>query len=997
MMPVLGPLPSIRMDEPAYLALLATLPILCVWSIRSIAGLGLARASTALVLRAGAVALFVLALAGLHTVRTTDDQTVVFVMDRSESVPPAAQQRAVEFLRAATKTMRPGKDRLAIVTFGGSAEAAQLPAPQLLLDRLAPTARPDQSNLGAALRLASALLPPDAARRLVLLSDGNENAGDATAESEALRSANIPLDAVPLSYRHDREVVFERLWTPSSARGDDTINLQFTLRSTHAARGRIRVFHNDQPLQLDGGRDGAFDVSLAPGSNRLSLPVPLQAAGVHRFRAEFLPDDAGDDEIAANNEARSFTVVAGREHVLAIAGEGSGPRSDEPRSLDLITAALQRDGIEVTRATASEAPADATALLAYSCVLLNNVAAPELGERRLAALASYVRDLGGGLVVIGGDQSFSVGGYARTPLEEILPVETDRARLQLLSLSMVIVLDRSGSMSGDKMSLARQGAVGAVQLLSRLDRVGVIAFDSMSEWIVPLDFCVDRQKIQARINQIGDRGGTDMYPALHDAFVTLQGSRTNLRHIVLLSDGVSEPGDFDGLADRMASAGITLSTIAVGADADHALLRKLAEKTGGRAYSADGAGAVPQIFVRETIQATRSGIHEQPFTPALASGVLSDVVAGLRGDTLPPLGGHVVSIAKAGAQAPIVRPTKDGADPILAVWQPGLGRTAAFTSGMWTGWGGDWAQWSGFSKFWSQTVRWASRPVASTAYAMNISVDGDLATVTVEAHEEHGAISGATSVDAQVIHPSFEQSGLTLRRTAPHRFSGSFPLRERGSYIARAAVRTAAGATEIVHAGISQSYPAELRELRSNDVRLTELGRRTGGRTMRLEQADSVFEASAIRPVLSRRPLWESLVLAGLLLFLADVAVRRVAISLLAMVRSWLGGASVPPGSRAPEVLAALRGTREQLRKRDAATAGPTAGASPAAAVENFLSRTRSRRPMDPQILSEHGHADKATGQPAEVRPEVPEPGADPTSRLLEAKRRLRRPPPSSG
>lgn len=985
----LSGLSFLRFESPHYLALLALIPLFLALSLRSLAGLGRVRGGLAVGLRCAVVALLVLALAGLQAVDQTDDQTVAFVLDASSSVPREAQRRGFEFVRDACQSMRAGKDRVAYIVFAGAPSVEQPSGPALAVDRVGSAPRPDGTDIAAGLRIATAILPPDTARRLVLLSDGNENAGDAVLEAQQLRASATPVDVVPLTYVREHEVVFERLSGPGTARVDETITLNALLRTTQRVRGSVRVYQNDELVQF--GSRAAQPVQLEDGPNRLSIPVPLREPGVHRFRAVFEPDRATDDGIVQNNEAHAFTVVGGRERVLIVADTENAERPDERESALLLAAALEREGIPTVVQPLGATPLDSPLLMAYSCVVLNNVSAIRLGPDEQAALAAYVRDLGGGLVVLGGDQAFSVGGYFGTPLEAVLPVETDRRKLVTLSLAMVIVLDRSGSMAGEKLDLAKGAATGAVRLLSRLDKLGVVVFDSASEWAIPLGPCENRAVVESRLAQVGVGGGTDMYPALEQAAVALQSSNANLRHVILLTDGQSAPGDFEGIAQRFASASITLSAIAVGSDADRNLLHRLADRTGGRMYVTESAKPLPQIFARETMLAGRSGLFEKAFAPVQQTALPSPVVGGFEQADWPRLAGHVITAAKPLAQVPLVRAADGHADPILAHWHVGLGRTVAFTSGMWPRWGADWVAWPGFSKLWSQVIRWASRSANSIAFDARISVDGDRATVTLEAAPEVNTSSGAVRLEGRVLDPSLQSHALTLDQTGPNRFEGSFVLREHGNYIVRVAFASGLGTKAVsglVQAGISHSYSQEWRDLRSNEARLVEIARCTHGRVLNPQHPAAVFEPWSIRPVQSRRLLWEDLVRTALLLFVADVAVRRLALS---PRRAWTGmrgfvadlaGKSAAPSA---ETFAALQDARARIReqsksKEDSAIDGPSASELCRSSDVDVSHGIDDGRPFD---AASPGHVPRPTAAP-------PDDPTDYLKRLRRAKRRAR-------
>ncbi|MFO0836914.1 MAG: VWA domain-containing protein [Phycisphaerae bacterium] len=1003
-MELLSPTHLLRVTHPEYLALLAVVPLVILVARRSLAGLGPIRQPLAVALRCGVIALLALALAGPERVRVTDDQTAVFVLDHSASVPRDQQQAAFNFVKRAAREIRPGKDRVALMTFDGAPTVEQLASDGLRVDRLGAGSKPYQTNLAGALRMAMALFPPDTARRVVLLSDGNENIGQALEDADAYAAAGVPIDVTPLRYEHQKEMLIERLTAPASAKLDETVNLGLIIRSQSPASARVLLYQNDQLVDLDpSSAQAGYPVTLDAGHNRFTIPVPLRQPGAHRFRAVLEPERAADDAVAANNEGRAFTIVGSAERVLILTEPDTDQVSTSAQSADVLERALRQAGIECDVRSVGEVVLDPAFLAGCSLVILSNVSAFSLGEAQQQALASFVRDLGGGLIAIGGDRAFSMGGYQKTPLEEVLPVETDRAKLKLLSLSMVIVIDRSGSMSGEKIEMAKKAAIGAVQLLSRLDRIGVIAFEGRPEWIVPLALCENKQAVLAKLAQIGPGGGTNMYPALEQAYSALAPLNTNLKHVIVLTDGQSEPGDFEGIARRFGNAGITVSTIAVGPDADRNLLTLIAQLSGGRMYATDNAQPLPQIFVRETVLASRSGLFERSFTPKLRGGD-DPVLAGFTQADFAPLEGYVVTAVKPLAQAPLTRPHEDGTDPILAHWQVGLGRSIAFTSGLWPRWGPQWVQWPGFSKLWAQCVRYAARSGQSSEFQITTQIEGEHAKLVLEASDQVSALS-SVAFAGQLVTPDFAARPLELRQTGPGRFEATFRAPEPGTYVASIAYQYGNGVAAKsgrIQTGLTVTYSPEYAAVTQNEVLLSELARRTGGRVLYPEHPEAVYEPWSIRPVEARLPVWEDLVRLALFAFLVDVAVRRLAIhpfESLRRVRSFLRElAGFPASPNAAATVATLRGVRERAQASHA-RAVPDADHGRSAVTEDsntveagrMDTTTGGRTEDDLARLLSGSHDRPAVAAPKKSPAVSGEGEAEYASRLLRAKQEAKR------
>ena len=992
-------------EHPGYLVLLATLPLLAALSIRSLAGLGPIRRVVAIVVRCVVVACMVLALAGAQWVRTIDDLTVIFLLDRSSSVPRDLQEKGFEFVQQSREVMRPTKDRLAVVAFDGQAAIEQLPMGGLGIDRMSGPVQPDQTNLAAALRRGMALLPEQSAHRVVVISDGNENVGAALEEADQYAAAGVPIDVVPLRYQHDSEVIFEQLKAPHTASAEETINLQMVLRSRspQPVSGKILLYHNDQLVDLDPRGSGAgYAVTLDPGPNRLAIPVPLRVAGAHRFRAEFQPGNAAVDTIDANNQARAFTVVSGQGCILILTTE------DDMESAEILQRALGAERLVGDVEIAGENPLDQVRLLEYSLVILSNVGANYLNEEAKKALAVYVRDLGGGLIMIGGDESFGAGGWMGSPIEEIMPVRFDvQAKKQIPKGALVLVMHACeiprGNYWGERV------AVAAVKTLSSRDLVGVLSYQwrgaEQQYWVVPLRQVGNKQAVIQQILKMSMGDLPDLDAVMRPGVNALAERKdAAAKHMIVISDFDPAPPRRD-LIDKMKKYGITCSTVAIGFGG-HAIdvnkAKWMATQTGGRYYSTNDFAKLPQIFIKESQVVRRSLIVETAFPPRLVNA-LPQTVAGLVGEDIPQLYGYVLTTPKPLAQIPVVRKTEDGQDPVLAHWQVGLGKTVAFTSGMWPRWGDAWAGWPKFSKLWAQIARWASRPVAATAFDVSTSVQGGRGKIRIDALNKNAAAVNFMTIEGTLVEPgpSYDSQPLRLTQTGPGRYEGEFDARQAGSYILNLAYRMGTGSeasSGSLQTGLSIAYSPEFRELQANEPLLSQLADRTGGRVVESDQAEKVFDPAGLPKAESRAAVWETLIKLMLLLFLLDVAVRRVAINpaeLARKARAFIGelAGRRRPAEASAAVLSTLKGTRERLRE-DMQQRAPASevGTPPdrSARYEAPVPDSKVTEELSKALggASEHEVEAPIVARPTRKKPAASE--ADYTSRLLRAKRRAR-------
>ncbi len=993
----------LHFESPGYLALLAVLPLLVALSIRSMAGLGRVRRMLAISLRCIVVTFMILALAGAERVTSTDDISVIFLVDRSHSIPGGLQAGQFDLLKGIDE-QRPKQgrlnDRFGVIAFDGQSSIEQLPMGILAIERFSAPVVPERTDIAAALRMGLALFPPGMARRLVLVSDGNENVGDVLQEADQLRAAGVPVDVFPVEYDHENEVVFERLKAPATASAEETINLQMVLRSQRATRGRIMLYHNEQIVDLDPDGPGAgYPVELDAGATRFSIPVPLRAAGAHRFRAAFEPDNPADDGVAANNTGRAFTVVSGQGRILILT---PGPLDGEDyRSAEILRRALERERLVAQVEIVGEKPLDQVRLLEYSLVILGNVPANLLTREQQVGLATYVRDLGGGLVMVGGDQSFGAGGWMDSPVEEIMPVSFDvKAKKQIPKGALVLVMHAceipKGNYWGERV------AIESIKALSRLDLIGVLSYQWMNakqgNWVIPLQPIGNKT---ARIQQVKKMQMGDM-PSLQDVMVQgvdalVARPDAGIKHMIVISD-FDPAGPTPALLKRMKDEKITCSTVAIGFGVhwiNQAMAQNIATQTGGKFYRTNDFSKLPQIFLKESQVVRRSLIHEVAFTPTLTNR-LSPIIAGVGSSGVPQLLGYVVTTPKPLADMPLARLTKDGPDPVLAHWQVGLGKTVAFTSGMWTRWGSDWAGWPGFSKLWAQIARWASRQSDAAAFDVTTSVQGGKGTIRIDALDKNASAINFMSVQGTLVAPDSTSRPLRLTQTGPGTYVGEFDAREPGNYIANLAYRAGAGEDAIagsLQTGVSIAYSDEYRNMKTNYPLLNELANLTGGRVLSPSQAASVFDTSTLPRAESRRAIWEDLIRWMLVLFLLDVAVRRIAFNpreAARKLRKELAGVR-HSGAASAATLSTLKETREKVREDFGARgAAPQEGRPPdrAARYEAPTPDAKVTEDLNKALDGASELDAPVVARPTGKKPAIDE--ADYTSRLLRAKRRAR-------
>ncbi|CAN5692497.1 VWA domain-containing protein [soil metagenome] len=962
---------------------LLVLAITLTLSIAARHHLAKSRRRLSLILRTTILASLVLALAGFQLVWPVDRLTTVFVVDLSASVGEAGRQSALAFVRESLEE-RPEGDEAAVVAFGAEALVERLPAALTDLDRFASVPATSATDVGGALRLAAALFPDETQKRIVLVSDGNDTTGRGQSEASLAGARGVQIQTHVVGLGAADEVIVQRVHSPATTRVGEDIEIEVTISSTVAQPASVRLFG-------DGTQIGVQPVQLKTGLNRVVFTTRATEAGFHTFRAVV---EAENDTFAANNRGDSHTIVKGDPRILLVAGNEDAAAN--------LRAALEAERQDVTQVTPEQMPTELTGLASYDSIVLADVAAARLGVQRMVALQVFTRDLGRGLVMIGGPQSYGAGGYKRTPLEEALPVDMDvRDRQRQPDVALVVVIDKSGSMDAchcntadrdngvvisgiPKVDIGKEAIMRAVSALTERDEFGVVSFNENAHWVIrtaPLGSVGDVEQL---IGSIRPDGQTNIFAGLSEAVASLEDASATRRHIVLFTDGWSSSGEYDQLLERMTAAGITLSTVGAGGGGANDFLSELARRGNGRYYAATNPASIPDIFLKETQQVSGQQIVEEDFFPILTSS--SPILRGLE-DGLPQLRGYNGTTVKSAAQLVLVS-ARD--DPVLAQWQYGLGRSVAWTSDAHGRWATNWVPWAGFNRFFSQLVAWTFPGEESEGMEAEFVSDGDSTRLRLRSVESDGTPRNFYDTAAGITDPEFRPSEVHLVQTAPGVYEAQLGTLTPGAYALRF-VQTKPGETPLARTVMLVApTPAEYRLLGTNDRLLAALRNATDGDEIE-DGADAWRHDLGTTTAATDMVPW--LLLLALLLWPLDVAVRRVSIarSDLGLARAWTGARwqSWRGPARRPRQVGDLLAAKERagaararaaLLPRDGDTE-PQAGAStPKPAPATPKPAQAAQKPAAPSA--------EPAGQPPAAAPAA-EPG-DTMSRLRDAKRRAR-------
>jgi len=851
---------EVELLAPRWLGLICLLPLL--WLIRGVSLVDMSHLQQGLAVGVRALLLIGIAAALSRPSITSYERRIctVFVVDVSDSVSDDQLASARRMIDRAWRAR--GENEVRLVTFAASPMAVPIPDDARRVPELARhkgrRAR-EHSDPQAAVQHAYGLFPPDKLKRIVLISDGNETDGDLLAESYKAASRGVPVHVQRLPERKQKEVLVRTLSLPREVRMGAPFDLVAEIYSTHREKVGLTLYKDE----FINGLDGHKKVELEPGRNEVRFKSMVREAGYVSFR--LVMGGVKRDTWRENNQASAILAVEGRPRVLYVEGE--------PMYAGFLKRALSAERIDVEVRGPYGIPGSINQLQKYDLLLVSDVPAMYVGLGHMAAIHAYVRDLGGGFIMAGGQNSFGAGGYYGTRIEKILPVrfDTEKKRDQP-SLAMVLAIDRSGSMSGPKLELAKDAAKATTELLGSSDLIGVVAFDSSAMVLVRLQRAANRLRILNDIARLRSGGGTSIRPALQEAYNQLQGATAKVKHVILLSDGQSSYSGIPQLVDEMAQNRITVSAVGVGGGADRTLLQMIAERGNGRFYHTDDANNIPKIFTKETTQVARSALVEEAVMVRVLKN--ANVLRGIDWGSAPYLRGYVSTKPKPLSETLLV---SDYGEPILAIWRVGLGKTAAFTSDVKNRWAVEWLRWPGYSQFWSQLVREVMRHRIQRSFDMKARIHHGQVKVTVDAidradHFINGLDSSLTVINPRV--PGAKQT-IHLHQHAAGRYEATLPLTRYGSFLLRATHKVNGKTVAQSLTSLSVPYPKEYTDLVQDQDLLARAARVSGGLVD--PKVATIFDPGKER-IRYHRELWPWFIYLIIGLFLLDVLLKRVRI-----------------------------------------------------------------------------------------------------------------------
>ena len=774
--------------------------------------------------------------------------SVVYALDISSSIDPAFVDTAIDWI--ASTNARGDPAHAVFLAFGGSAQAVSsaegIRSVEVSTDGTDRSINQSLTNLESAFSRALRSFDPRYLKRLVLITDGNENSGNVSRLLGEAQENGVRVFTLPATVRGEGDSWVEGIDLPDEIREQEPVTATVRVFSRVATTATVALVGDEGTLE-------SRVVSLEPGLNEFDFEVRLPAGGAGTLSGQLRSEN---DPVGQNDLHTRAISVGPRPRILYVEGRLASAR--------YLRDALLAEGMDVTVVGPESLPETAAALENFDLMLMSDVPMAALGTSQVNAIVEYVRDSGGGFIFAAGESSYGEEGYAGSEIEEVLPVwfELNEERKDL---ALVIVLDKSYSMVGPKLELSKEAAKAALDLLEPTHSFGLITFDDTPYVTVPLQLAVEKARINDFISRIIAGSQTNIYPALEAAFQALADSEAEVRHIILLSDGKTYADDYEELVSLMSDSDITVSSVAVGQEADRELLANIATWGRGRAYFIEDAERVPQVFIRETQIASQSTLVEEAVETTVITSI--EAFTDIDLDAAPALRGYVRTLAKETAEVLL---QSDSEDPLLARWRYGLGRTAIFTSDVKNRWAVDWLTWDGYGKFWSQLVRETMRRDGGGELDFVVERVGGEAVITVSALTEEGAYRVDLDPQLIMVGPGGETLSLSFQQIGPGTFQARYALGAPGEEPYR--FELSGNGIEARSQALYYRYGDEFRLYPVNAELLNEIAVQTGGKY--LPDVADIFDdygETASVPT----PLWPWLSLLALFSFFIDIAVRR--------------------------------------------------------------------------------------------------------------------------
>lgn len=777
--------------------------------------------------------------------------STVFLLDVSESIS-SFKGSGEDFINSALEIMPKG-NKAGVILFGDNAKVDKIIDNKSFYKPLNSSPVSTATNIQSAVETAITLFEDGTSKRIVLITDGEENKGDILKSVPLINAENIDLKVYKVTEKSGDEIYIDNITIPDNISIGEEFSVKIDVEANYNTSAKLTLFSGREKV-------GEQTVEVKKGSNSFVFRDVQNSGGFKNYRVTI---EAEGDTNKINNEYSAYTNVVDKPNILII----NGVKGDS-KALEEI---LKNGGANIKTISPNSSPSTLNELLEYKAVVLNNVYKDDLTNGFMDNIESYVKDYGGGVVTFGGEDSYALGGYKDTALETILPVNMDKkGKNEVPSISINLIIDKSGSMSSEgggvsKLTLAKEAAMKAVDNLREIDYISVIAFDDTFDVVVKTQKVTDKDYIKELISGIQIRGGTSIYPALEKGYNLQLESDAKIKHTILLTDGQdSIPySTYEGLLRQFNNKNITLSTVAVGNDSNSNLLSDLAKAGNGRSYYTDIYTDIPRIFAKEVLMSVGTYIINEEFTPSIVSN--HEILAGVNTEGgIPSLLGYIGTSLKEDA-IEILSSSKD--EPILAVRQYGIGKTVSFTSDIDGSFSKNYLTWEYGPQLIKNMVYYAI-PSYGEEGKLSITQNGNEAKV--EYYNDN--VSSSAKVTGIYNGEDGTQGEFTLTQSEPGKFEANVPLNNLGFYNFSIREQEGENITSTYKGAFSLKYSDEYK-FNNNSIKLGSLVSETNGSF--IKSVEEVFEGK-LKKEYKKINLTNSLLILALILFLFDIVYRRL-------------------------------------------------------------------------------------------------------------------------
>ena len=865
-----------QFTNPDYLKFLYALPVFWIVSIFGYRHLPVSKIILSTFLRSMVFLLVVIVLAGLSgKEKSKREISAVFLVDMSDSITWEGKEWMWNYVKdvngALDEDIKKG-----VVIFGGESRAItptlteDLELESMLGSITDSNISTDRTDIASGIMATLGIMPEDSSKIVILLSDGNQNLGEV--ERAALMAAGNDVKVYvvsPPDIQKGGEILVKKVVAPKEINEGEMINVKVVIenRNDGAVKGHLRL-HNKEGVLKE------WNTEFKSGISAFEVPYKSEEKGFIKFSASLDIEADGLDLDKENNSKFAFVNVSDKTRLLYV----NGAKNEKMYLPD----ALEDKTIDVEIKRPDQIPKTLQEYLKYDSIIFSNVSKDSISDEQMVLLEKYVKDYGGGFVMTCGVNITAEGGYSGTKIEEILPVKIiggePPKKEKKTRLSLILIIDKSGSMLGKKMLFAKKASIELIKQLKTNDNFGIIAFDTAPHTIVELKSKEDvKKEIIRKLSMLNADGGTDIFPAMDAAYRQIRQKNSKVNHVILLSDGNTKSiyYHYNKMISKFQQAHITVSTIALGTWlVNTKLLEDIAKKTKGQFYQISDIIKLPRLIIKDSeFFVSQSDFHEEHFYPSINQK--SQILNGIYDKQFPPLKGHTITEAKENVEVPLITNIMGKTDPILADWRYGLGKVVVYASDANARWSSKWINWAMFNKFWSQVVRWSMRDISKANYGIKIKTEDDTMSLQIESSS---LMEDNTKLNVQLISPDYADSvqELLLKQVAPKRYISELADISPGVYNLKISRVRDGKVIDLKTKGLlipekTVTKPLEYAIQGNNTSQLKNIAEITGGKYNPKSEEITVEEEE----IIIFKSLAGLIIPLALFLFIADIAVRK--------------------------------------------------------------------------------------------------------------------------